>query len=331
MLLAVLWLKLVIGMNDVRIETTESIRSCWIPVQYFGSLTDNSFAELGSLNISRVYLDVWNNGKIYFNSTTMNNILPDGSGYSFDALSKYIPMASKYNIKVIAWFEYGLMTSYGGVNNAFAVYAQKNNWLLGEFNNFYWLNPSNNDVISFLVGILSDAINNYPHLYGIQLDDHYACPSGFSICNRNLMNSITNDITTQLDNMNSGKILSLSPSTYSYSYNTLNIDYIHFMKEQYFTDYVPQLYYSSYSTFETNLQDLINTMYNDLGSSFAQFIYNNELEIGIRVDGSGGTTTWTNVNNMIYYTQNTKHLGAVIWYCDGILNLYYSQFKNIWG
>ena len=86
-----------------------------------------------------------------------------------------------FDIEIYAWFEYGLMTSYGSINNEFAHYAQEKGWILGQYNNaFFWMDPEKIEVLQFLAGIMKDAIVNYgpKGLRGVQLDDHFATPIG---------------------------------------------------------------------------------------------------------------------------------------------------------
>ena len=44
--------------------------------------------------------------------------------------------AKDYDIEVYAWFEYGLIASYNGINNDFALYSQGNSWIIGEYSGF---------------------------------------------------------------------------------------------------------------------------------------------------------------------------------------------------
>jgi uncharacterized lipoprotein YddW (UPF0748 family) len=82
----------------------------------------DQMSALKNEGVRRVYVDVWNNGVVYFNSTTMHNIVSTGVGN--DHLLWALEAGNHFGIEVYAWFEYGLMTSYGGINNDFARYAQ---------------------------------------------------------------------------------------------------------------------------------------------------------------------------------------------------------------
>jgi uncharacterized lipoprotein YddW (UPF0748 family) len=83
------------------------------------------------------------------------------------------------NIEVFAWFEYGLMSSYGVMNNAFALYAEQQGWHLGQSSGFFWLDPTITDVLTFMAGIMNDALSLYTShgLLGVQLDDHFSTPT----------------------------------------------------------------------------------------------------------------------------------------------------------
>ena len=58
---------------------------------------------------------------------------------------------------------------------------------------------------------------------------------------------------------------------------------------------------------------------------------NNELLSGIRCDGSGSSTSWNDLSAMIDYSVNDKSVGVCIWYSNGILNTYPTQFHQLWG
>ncbi len=115
-------------------------------------------AGLKKKGVNRVYVDVWNQGKVYFQSPTMETLVSSG-GVADDHLLWALQAAKIVgDIDVYAWFEYGLMPSYGGINNEFAEEAEARGWVLGQYSGFYWLDCANIDVLSFLSGILNDAM-----------------------------------------------------------------------------------------------------------------------------------------------------------------------------
>ena len=104
------------------------------------------------LGITKVYVSVWNNGNLYANSSTYQNLV----GYqNADYLGNVVDAARQVGgISVVAWFEYGNMAGYAGVQNAFAKNAQQKGWLIGNgqlAHNFVWLDPGNADAANFLV------------------------------------------------------------------------------------------------------------------------------------------------------------------------------------
>ena len=66
--------------------------------------------DLKNAKINRVYYAVWNNGEIYFNSPTFTKLT--GKGPKKDSLPWVIKHARANDMKVYAWFEYGLMSGY---------------------------------------------------------------------------------------------------------------------------------------------------------------------------------------------------------------------------
>ncbi len=82
-----------------------------------------------------MYVDVWNQGITYFESATMRSLV-GSTGIGADHLAWALEAGNYFGIEVYAWFEYGLMPSYGSINNDFAVYAQQHNWILGIWQPF---------------------------------------------------------------------------------------------------------------------------------------------------------------------------------------------------
>lgn len=139
------------------------LQATWLPNVYQSTSSDTMYALMSNLKnegVQRVYVDVWNNGITYFESATMRNAV-GASGIGADHLQWALDAGRILDIEVYAWFEYGLMTSYGAINNDFAQHAQDQGWLLGLHNNFYWMDPENMDVLSFIGGIMTDAIKEY--------------------------------------------------------------------------------------------------------------------------------------------------------------------------
>jgi len=196
------------------------MQATWLPTSYIET-EDAVWEVMTSLKqkgIKRVYVDVWNSGVVYFNSSTMRELVGD-SGIGRDLLLWSLSAGKELGIDVYAWFEYGLMTSYGSINNDFAKISESNGWILGQYNSFYWLDCANSDVLNFLSGIMTDAIDGYASagLKGVQLDDHFSTPKGLGR-SASQMDAAVSFVRSQLNSRNNS-YFSLSPSTLQFSIN----------------------------------------------------------------------------------------------------------------
>ena len=104
------------------------MQAVWLPIQYNCTTSDDVTRTVRSLKlqgVTRIYVDVWNNGVTYFNSSTMREIA-GGSSVGQDVLLWTLTAANELGIEVVAWFEYGIMCSYGTLENNFAKTAKGN-------------------------------------------------------------------------------------------------------------------------------------------------------------------------------------------------------------
>ena len=307
-----------------------SIRATWVPVSYDQNDEATVRGLLNSLKdigVNRVYVDVWNQGTVYFNSPTMNALLPDGTGVGDDHLKWTLSAASDVGIEVYAWFEYGLIAAYGGINNGFSKVATDKGWILGqEGQGFVWMDPDNQDVLAFLSGIMGDAWTGYSSLglKGVQLDDHFASPvslgKNFTSMN-NAMEYVREYLQTQKDSQGNVPILSLSPSTLSQAMQSYNVDWNLWGDQNLYDEVIPQLYRSDYQSFKSVFDQ---TMKQISGVTMSYF-----TSSGIRVDGSGDVTPWDDVNQSIEYAASFG-VSPCIWYAHGIVEVYPEQFTQLW-
>jgi uncharacterized lipoprotein YddW (UPF0748 family) len=283
-------------------------------------------ATLKAEGIGRVYVDVWNSGVVYFESKTMQSTV-GSTGIGDDHLKWTLDAGNYFGIEVYAWFEYGLMTSYGSIDNDFARYAQANSWILGQYDNaFYWMDPENTDVLRFLAGIMTDAVSTYGPfgLRGVQLDDHFATPDGLGR-DKASMDSAMSYIRRAIDEVVATTtlpiVLSLSPCTLDCSKNPYQVYWDEWGSLNYFDEVIPQLYRSTYSAFKTEFD------YTE--QSLSSATKEKWIASGVRVDGSGAPTPWEDVNNTLSYS-NANMKGNVVWYSHGIIELYPSEFAMVW-
>eukprot|EP01031_Cornospumella_fuschlensis_P044769 gene44769-54751_t len=211
-------------------SSTTLLQATWLPVSYHTSSIEDIDAILGSLykhGVQRVYVDVWNQGVVYFQSPVMASFINNQSScVGRDILGWTLQLAPKYNMEVVAWFEYGLMASYGSVaSNAFATEAQSRGWLIGQYNNFYWMNASMVDVQDWFISVLRDALEQYTPLglRGIQLDDHFAYPVSLG-GSAPVMNDFMQRVHDMVRDCGKSEI-SLAPSILSLSSGTYSVDW----------------------------------------------------------------------------------------------------------
>lgn len=131
-----------------------------------------------SIGINTIFVVVWNKAMTLYPSNVMKEMFGeeiDPSLAGRDPLRELIEEAHKKNISVIAWFEFGLSSSYkldGG-----RILKLKPEWKalnnkgeLVEKNGFEWMNGINPEVQDFLLSIIREVVKNYD-IDGIQGDD----------------------------------------------------------------------------------------------------------------------------------------------------------------
>lgn len=192
------------------------IRAVWMTnygssLMYYTTRLDEAMANLAKHHLNTLYPAVWNRGYTLYPSP----IAAQAGGIKRDRLTAlpFIPFqdplkelvyqAHRQHLRLIPWFEYGLMMPTGS-----AIAQQHPDWLTttltGEtvpggtptpprnplFRSVWtlqqevtganqgWLNPFHPEVQHFLVDLIADAVRRYP-IDGIQLDDHFGLPIEF--------------------------------------------------------------------------------------------------------------------------------------------------------
>ena len=267
---------------------------------------NTTIAALAAKGINRIYVDVWANGAVYFNSPTAAAAGAtqggDQLGFCLDAARAQTGGA----MQVWAWFEYGLMAAYGApTSNAFARTAQGAGWVLGQSGGFTWLDPQNAAVGAFLSGLLNDAAapGAYPGLAGVQLDDHFATPS--SLGRRGAaLDALAARVT------GASKLpVSLAPAVPSFSKASLQADWLKWANAPGmtgFAEFAPQLYRTSYSSFASELGKVERGLARAPAARAA-------LVAGLRCNGSGAPTDWNDLAQMLARSRQDG-VGISVWY-----------------
>ena len=146
-------------------------------------------SRLADSGFSTIYPAVWQRGYTLYPSEiaqelTGSAVLPNSPFVGRDLLAEIIDLAQPLNIRVIPWFEYGLMTPPQSTialryPDLLLLDSNGNAQRIKGANNTLdphaWLNPIHDRVRKFMVDLIADVVGKYP-VAGIQLDDHFSFP-----------------------------------------------------------------------------------------------------------------------------------------------------------
>ena len=174
-------------------------------LMYYTTRLDETVAELAQQGITTLYPAVWNHGHTLFDSQVVRNA--GGSARNpwvnlpipfSDPLSGLVTQTRRQQLRLIPWFEYGLMIptdseiikrhpdwltqrqdrsisdpQKSSTSNFMNPLASLRKAVLGKEQG--WLNPFHADVQQFLIDLIVEVVTRYP-VDGIQLDDHFGLP-----------------------------------------------------------------------------------------------------------------------------------------------------------
>jgi uncharacterized lipoprotein YddW (UPF0748 family) len=212
--------------------------------------------RLAQLGFDTIYPAVWQRGYTLYPSQvakalTGASILPNSPFVDRDLLTEIIELAQPLNIRVIPWFEYGLMVPphcsiarqhpdlltldlHGNIQRIQSANGQKDPNA--------WLNPCHDRVRKFIVALIADVVNRYP-IAGIQLDDHFAFPveMGYDRFTQQLfkqssriawdewrtrqLTALLNQIVSAVKSIRRDCIISISPNPLSFSKGRYLLDW----------------------------------------------------------------------------------------------------------
>jgi uncharacterized lipoprotein YddW (UPF0748 family) len=145
--------------------------------------------RLAELGFNTIYPTVWQRGYTLYPSEVAkqlsgSSVLPHSPFEDRDVLAEIIELAQPLQMRVIPWFEYGLMVPPQ------SAIAQNHRDLLTlnidrdlqriqganrQRDPNAWLNPCHQQVRQFMVDLITDVVQRYD-VAGIQLDDHFSFP-----------------------------------------------------------------------------------------------------------------------------------------------------------
>jgi uncharacterized lipoprotein YddW (UPF0748 family) len=145
--------------------------------------------NLAELGFNTIYPAVWQRGYTLYPSEVARefigaDILPHSPFVDRDLLAEIIELAQPLKMRVVPWFEYGLMVPpQSEVARRYPDLLtldlngkiQRIQGANGKQDPHAWLNPCHDRVRQFMVDLIADVVKRYP-VAGIQLDDHFSFP-----------------------------------------------------------------------------------------------------------------------------------------------------------
>ncbi|MEP0913119.1 family 10 glycosylhydrolase [Leptolyngbya sp. GB1-A1] len=172
-------------LSHVRVAIQE-LRAVWLTnvdsrVLYSRSNLVQGLQWLKELGFNTVYPVVWNKGFTLYPSSVAQDffgsaVTPDPNFANRDMLAELVAEARILGLRVIPWFEYGLMALPGSpiatrYPNFITTDQQNNSIRTGKV----WLNPCHPEVQQFIVDLIADVAARYD-VDGVQLDDNFGLP-----------------------------------------------------------------------------------------------------------------------------------------------------------
>jgi uncharacterized lipoprotein YddW (UPF0748 family) len=212
--------------------------------------------RLAELGFNTIYPAVWQRGYTLYPSNvaqelTGAKVLPNSPFVDRDLLAEIIELAQPLNIRVIPWFEYGLMVP---PRSTIAVQypelltldvhgkMQRIQGANGKLDPNTWLNPCHDRVRTFMVDLITDVVRRYP-VAGIQLDDHFSFPveMGYDLFTQQLfdrqnrlkwdewrgleLTALLTQIVKSVKSIRAECIVSISPNPLSFSKSRYLVDW----------------------------------------------------------------------------------------------------------
>jgi uncharacterized lipoprotein YddW (UPF0748 family) len=256
---------------------------------YYTTRLDDAIANLAKLRLNTLYPSVWNGGTTLYPSA----IAGQSSGVpSFwqklpkpDPLAALVQQAHRQQLRLIPWFEYGLM-----VPPQSAIAILHPDWLTAtrhgkqqdESNQQAWLNPIHPQVQQFLVDLIVEVAKRYP-IDGIQLDDHFGLPIAFGYDAYTVqryraehagqappddptnvewmawraahLNQLMAKIAQAVRAVRPTAVISLSPNLPEFAYQNYLQDWRHWVEHGWLDEVVVQVYRSQASAFAAELSN----------------------------------------------------------------------------
>ena len=278
-----------------------------------------------------------------------------------DLLEEALIEAHRQGLVCVAWFEYGFMAAHGSTHNHLR--RLKPEWLSRDRrghevapNGFVWMNPLRPEVRTFVLDLALEAIARYD-LDGLQFDDRIVWPHvtmGYDDYTRaayaaehggrsppedphdaawmrwraGKLDALAQPFAAALRAALPGRIVSLSPAVYPWSYENYLLDWPAWGRwpaSARWTEFVPQAYRFSLEAFERTWAEQVQAL-QQAGSYRPR-----ELLAGIRIVGDGRDSSWEQLRGSIALTRRLGQAGHALWFSRGVLDLYARELGAFYG
>ena len=315
------------------------------PLYYEASRIERAVTELAQAGFNTLYPNVWSRGSTFHRSrwAPMEPALAQANP-NLDPICRMTQAAHRRGLKVIPWFEYGLMEPADA-----AVVRQNPDWLLQRPDGssevtmhgkaMVWLNPAHPAVRQRFIGLIGEIVQRCG-VDGIQLDDHFAWPVelGYDATSRALylqdtgreppqnhtdrawmtwrrhqLTSLLRELRAVLKQKGSGSAyVSLSPGPFRFAYNHWLQDWEIWALGGLIDELVVQNYAYSLQGFAKDLQQPALVKASGWGIP---------VEIGILSGFGGRTTPLPTLSEKVRLAADRGH-GVIYFYWEGLWGRY---------
>ena len=310
------------------------------PLYYDQRNIKQAVDELEQAGFSVLYPNVWSRGTT-FHTSEFAPLEPSlqAAGVTVDPICTLSKEAHKRGMKVVPWFEYGLMEP------ASAEVVQDNpDWVLSRANGdpvmkmhgkeMVWLNPAHPQVRQRFIGLVVEVMKRC-RMDGLQLDDHFAWPvelgydpytsalykDEFGIdpprdytnrywmtWRRRKLTGLLRDLRIRLEQESLPVRISLSPGPFRFAYNDWLQDWELWAVGQLIDDLVVQNYAYSLRGYAKDLDQPALRKAREWGLP---------IQIGV-LAGFGKRTTSMNVLKEKVRLANDRGYGVIYFYWEGL-------------
>jgi uncharacterized lipoprotein YddW (UPF0748 family) len=343
-----------IGKHDPQAMPLTQVRGVWLT----NVASQTLFSRAGiqecvdmckSIGINTIFVVTFNNSKTMFRSQVMKEYFGleiDPVFGTRDPLAELLEIAKPQGIRVVAWFEYGFASVYGDPSGG-SIIAKYPSWasrdaggMITQKNSFYWVDPFNPDVQRFHRRLITEVIERYPTLDGIQGDDRLpALPSnggynaavtaqykketgqtanlnplesGWLKWRANKLTEFGNYLFKHVKSINSKLMVSMAPSSYNWSLENYLQDWPTWVKNKQ-VDYIhTQLYRRDFPAYKTEC---------DKNYPYMSTHDNKEIRFSPGVllgDGSGDAINAPLLSQIMNYNRSIGLKGETFFYFERI-------------